>query len=166
MRDSRRHQTSSLWSSLPLYCGWAQGLPLRQSSGLKSDRLVFSRQRGEVPLGCVMGLSLQISWKLYTTLKGPGNCNWDRQPPAARRLMFVVKGTFPEKRGLRAEKGWLLLDERYTWAIMQSVKSSFHNAQRCSALQDCSVSCTRTASYCKMRGNIFLKAHQKRINLS
>lgn len=39
----------------------------------------------------------QPCWNLYTALKGPGYCNKDRQPPAARRLIFVVKGTFPGK---------------------------------------------------------------------
>jgi len=74
---------------------------------LKSNRLVFSRQRAEVSFKCVMGLSLLIHWKLYATLKGPGNCKGDWQPLAARRLTYVVKGTFPEKleRELWAGKG-------------------------------------------------------------
>lgn len=113
---------------------------------LKSVKLVFSRQRSEVSFKCVVRLSPRICWMLHTTLKRPGNCDWDRQSPAARRLLFVTKGTFLEKEESRlwAEKAWLLLGERHTWVIMQGVKSNFPNAQRCSALKHCSISCIQT----------------------
>ena len=105
MRAGRRHQTPSYGAAYASAVSEPRAVLLGKVQCLKSDRLVFSRQRAEVPFD-VMGLDPQIRWKLYTILKGPGNCNSDRQPPAARRLMFVVKGTFPEKleRGLWAKK--------------------------------------------------------------
>lgn len=166
MRAGRRHQTPSIRSSLPLCCEWSQDAPLRQSSASKiSQGSDFkAKHRGAVQM-CGGSQPADV---LQVTLKEPGNCNWDRQLSAPEGLCLWWRPQFLkiQKEGIWAEKCWLLLDEKNTWAFMQSVKANFPKAQRCSEVlrpQTLVYKLHLDSFALQMRGNVFLKAYWKRI---